>query len=320
MALFKSQQQGFTLVEVSIVMTLMVGFLVMMAPYYTQAIERGQIEQAAERARIVYEAALTYRRDMNAWPGNTNLLVSTNYLSASHAVDPWGGAITLVPSGNDVLLRMVTPEERFTNAIAAKLPGPSVIGTILTETIVRPGWEASNDALYARDGSRPLAGAMNANNQNINAINTATGRRFTATTDMRAPVYYDSNNETYKGDFSGTSTMNRIDAVVLKLTNNVVEGNACETKDVGTTASGALLSCVNSRWTAPGGGGDVDYGGSYLQRLTISGSVSCFKANIVTNACRCPDGFATQKVSQGGYWHDYQWSHTYHGFNCEKKI
>ncbi len=174
--------------------------------------------------------------------------------------------------------------------------------------------------LYPRDGSRPLTGAMNANNQNINAINTATGQRFAATINMQAPKFIDSKNIEFKGDFSGTSTMNRINAQILKLTGNAVEGDSCATRDVATTASGALLSCVNGQWTIPGTAGAMLFGGTFVEESYGGSATTCHTPNLVTNACSCPDGYNAVVASKGGWYGGKPWSSFYHGYSCQKTI
>ncbi len=63
----------------------------------------------------------------------------------------------------------------------------------------------------------------------------------------------DRDNPGYTWDGSGTSRMNYADLNVARLRNSYAVGGACATKQIGTTSSGELLSCVSGAWQKAGG-------------------------------------------------------------------
>lgn len=72
--------------------------------------------------------------------------------------------------------------------------------------------------------------------------------------DILTSKLYDKQNTGYYLDPNSTSRLNYANMNVAKLTTNYVEGAACTTKEVGTTSSGDLMSCVGGVWKKSGGG------------------------------------------------------------------
>lgn len=58
------------------------------------------------------------------------------------------------------------------------------------------------------------------------------------------------NDASIAGDLNvtGDGTMDRLTANIAQLNDNFVEGTACSTKEIGTTALGELMSCVSGSW------------------------------------------------------------------------
>ena len=172
-------QRGLSLFEVSIATSVAFTVLLSFAPYYKKIMERGLVEQTAQRAKMVYEAAINYRldgRDIDGdghadhvWPSSTTALKDAGYLPGVALQTSWGGNIDLESAGEDLQMKFSLPE-RFVNAVAAKLPVPVIDGMQITQLIVRPGQEASLSQLQDLAGRRAWTGSHNAGNNDLTNV------------------------------------------------------------------------------------------------------------------------------------------------------
>ncbi len=244
----------------------------------------------ANQVARIERASMRFYRANDAWPANVGALTAGGFLDAGEDVDAWGNQFVLAVVGDDLSVSSDLQEERFVANARGHVSRPQVVGTTLTSVIDPPGEEAAHDALYARDGSRPLTGTMDADGNNISdvgvlgattigASGTISGGRVTASTDMRAPHYYDSNNTSFYGNFasrsrlntmdiasirdlnntsytwdgSGTTTQNNTLTNTLRIQTNSTEGGSCTTGSFGRTSIGEGLFCVSGVWQKAGG-------------------------------------------------------------------
>jgi competence protein ComGC len=184
MKAYHHHQRGLTLLEVSIAISVALAVLLSFAPYHIKLMERGLVEQTAQRTKMVYEAAINYRldNDNGDWPQSTAVLKEAGYLPDVARQTSWGDSIALgfASNGLDLEMKFSLPEMRFVNAVAAKLPVPKISGLEITQLIVRPGQEESLSQLQDLAGIRAWTGSHNADNNDLNKVGTLTAK-FIAT-------------------------------------------------------------------------------------------------------------------------------------------
>ena len=176
MKAYHHHQRGLTLFEVSIAISVALAVLLSFAPYYIKLMERGLVEQTAQRAKMVYEAAINYRLDSEDgdWPNNTTELVNDGYLPDLAMQTSWGNDITLDLDDEDLQMKFSLPEVRFVNAVAAKLPVPEIDheSKEITQIIQRPGQEASLSELQDLAGIRAWTGHHEAGGNDLTDVHT----------------------------------------------------------------------------------------------------------------------------------------------------
>lgn len=247
---------GFTLVELLVVLGVLSAVTVASLPLYEKQVDKTVAKAiAADYARIT-RASLRYYRTNGAWPASGAVLVAGNYLTAGEQLDSWGVAYALTVVGGDLRISSNLQSNKYVALASPHVIRPTVTGTTLQSTIDPPGEEPSLTSLYALDGSRALTGAMNANNNNINGVSTITSVRSTATTDMRAPRFYDSNNTAYYVDPASTSNLNLLNSVRSTATADMRAPIYYDSNNTGyyvDPASTSNLNVVNTvRTTATG--------------------------------------------------------------------
>lgn len=163
----KEKVQGMTLIEVLVVLAVLSVVTVSTLRVLSTQVDSDVAKSATSQIHRVQRAALRYYNNNSAWPPNINALVSSGYLDTGEHLDPWGNPYVLSVAGNDLRIQLDTENANLAARMAPALPRATVSGTSLTTAIDSPGSEAMHDALYARDGSRPLTGRMNANNNDI---------------------------------------------------------------------------------------------------------------------------------------------------------
>lgn len=199
---------GFTLIEMMVVVGIMAAIAVAAMPTIKAQSDRLVSTGLADGYARVQRAALRFYGDNGAWPTGTAALVAGGYLDATEATSVAGTGYAFAVVGADLRVGVNVGDANLASRSAGKVVRPSITGTTLYSTIDPPGYEAQHDALYARDGSRPLTGAMNANGQSITGANAISGVTVTGSTSMTAPIYYDSNNTAYYANPGSTSNMN----------------------------------------------------------------------------------------------------------------
>lgn len=99
-------------------------------------------------------------------------------------------------------------------------------------------------------------GGLDAVTGNINILTTQQMYANVARVNTRvfAQRFVDGSNNGFYVEPGVYSRVNQLDAIRLRTEADSVAGaTGCTTKEIGTTASGELLSCVNSRWQRSGG-------------------------------------------------------------------
>lgn len=269
------RQLGFTLVEVIAV----IGFMAILAtagiPMLKQYSDDKVARGATDMMRQIQIAARDHRSTTGAWPNSIADLIGANEIPAGAAVSPFGTPWVFNVVGADLFqITVDTTEQRFGKRMqGSDLPFATLVGNVFSSTITRSGLEQAHNALYSRDGSKPLTGDMDAANHNINnvanlgasTVNTTTvnssniNNSGTITTDVLnantinvpgdinttgpissggdviAPRFIDSNNPAYIVDPNGTSTINNVTINGLTQLNGDLELTVTNTSGAGCT-------------------------------------------------------------------------------------
>jgi len=242
-----NRSRGFTLIELLIVIAL-VGVA---ASYEVSNITR---EQRTTDARVIAEHIYEFQRDSikyyrseGSWPANAATLVSGGYIDTIGDYYGTPYSISIDAAKNQYTVDFDTKEKDYPFMLATLLPNVVVSGTSITTTISAPGEEASNEALYPRDGSRPLTGTMDAAGNSITNVN-----------EIGAERVYSPSNPAYDVSPAGTSNLNHIEVNTLKIVSNATVGGSCTTKSIGTSSTGKFVACENGTWKTPGNELPVD--------------------------------------------------------------
>lgn len=136
---------------------------------------------------------------------------------------------------------------------------------------------------------------------------------------VEAYYFLDKHNPEYLVDPTDISKLNHVVMNSAHLDYSYNEGNPCTTKTLGTTAIGELMSCVNGRWTKPGGS---DGGAFWYAENTSNPSNKCYlgkcQPNPRTGAYSCPAGYTAIGGLVGQAYNYSQWDQTTYYFSCVK--
>jgi len=256
------RQAGFTFIEMLIV--LMVASVWAVTQIKTLSLESTDMTAngMVEKIQRVQRASMRFYQDQspNAWPLNAGTLVSTGYLTSGEELDSFGTAFVIGVVGQDLSVSTNVKDQMYVSRVQGKLPRSSSSGTTVTTLIDRPGYEASHDALYSLDGSKPLTGPMDANGQNITNVGTVNA---TSLIDGTTGYYIDP---------ASTSKLNAVEMNSLLLVANATVGGGCTTKSLGTTSTGKFVACENGTWKTPGN--ELPVGSIYTSTTTTNPSVT----------------------------------------------
>lgn len=209
-AIQRNTQAGFTLMEMTLVMAVMIGIAVVALPKIQQETDHLLVDKATEEMRMWLEAGMAYYRDTGSWPGDTSVLVTGGYMPSGSATGPWGSSYTLAPAAGRLQITYDAGEQKFAERISAELPLASVAGSVVTAEIVVPGTELVHDALLPRDGSRPMTGTLDMAGNDIADAGTVNANTFDASNEIVTPIMRDKDDTSYHVKPSGWSRMNNI--------------------------------------------------------------------------------------------------------------
>ena len=230
-------QTGFSFIETLIVLAV----LSVVVVQQLRTSELTSVDRVAtgmvEKFQRVQRASMRYYSMTDSWPDGIDLLVEKNLLTQEETTNSWGKPFEFKVEGQesqDLLISSDLTEVRYASRVAGRLPraslsvpdaaiavsearGGSRVGEVsdagtvahalttkVTSRIDPPGHEAAHEKLYRLDGTKTLAGNMDAGGYNIENIGS------------------------------------------LELVGDVVLGDPCDQKYIGTTVTGMLVSCVGA--------------------------------------------------------------------------
>jgi hypothetical protein len=122
-----------------------------------------------EMIRGIQVAARDHRTTTGAWPATINDLILAGEIPAGAATTPYGTPWVFSVVGVDLFrVSIDTTDTKYATRLAGSdLPFLSRAGNVISSDVTRAGLEQAHNALYSRDGSKPLTGDMDAANHNI---------------------------------------------------------------------------------------------------------------------------------------------------------
>ena len=159
---YKNRIQGFTLIELVIVLTIISGLFATYGPQFIQ--QQVPISQADEAGKDISEikaAANAYYMENRAWPVTVNELMATGYLPGT-GVSPFGTNYTLGNNGQNLVVSVDTNREQLANMLAGKVSFGAIAadGETVSTEMGTPSREAVQSFFLAR---RAVAGCADCN-------------------------------------------------------------------------------------------------------------------------------------------------------------
>jgi len=174
---------GYTLLEISVVLTVLSAVALMWLHQAQQEAARLRVVRTAEEMRQILEAGMLYHlrhsRDSLIWPDNVAELASGGYLP-HHPISPYGTEYQLpqATGGPAMQVMVETHSPGEAEAIASMLPMSFTSGTEVGSSVVRPGMEIVNSMFYLLDGTRPLQGDMDVGGNSLRNLDEISARSF----------------------------------------------------------------------------------------------------------------------------------------------
>lgn len=236
----RKKQQGISLVQAVIVMGLFSFMTVQMIPVESDKFnDRYVIGASRIGMEQLAQAAVAFRTDPSGgnygnWPMDINAVINGGYLPDFSNRNGRGRPYTLTTNGHGLQISTEMDSEHEARMLAAgfgpigqvvmlcngaePLPDdPDCDSGVVTAsariTLPIPGYESSHNELYARDGSRPLTGDMDAGGKTIKNA----GRVY-------AHVFSDQSDPSYYLDPNADSRINHLSAKTINATENIRAG------------------------------------------------------------------------------------------------
>ncbi|OWP49196.1 type II secretion system protein [Pseudomonas nitroreducens] len=259
--------QGFTLVELAIVLAISAMIAIATVPNYMARLNQTRADTTIQDTQAILDAARTYRGEKGTWPGNATC---SNAIAALGATSP--PMLVGVSTTNRYNYPVTTSCTQYTfsvdqntvmdwdGVVVNGLPGSQIVnsGTYQIRTTVgAPGTEAALDNKLSRlatgntELNRMRTNLLMGGNtiDEVNAVNAqtlnATGAVNTQTLHASGGVYGQLVNTSGGVTAGGNVTTYGY----LDMNGYAAEGNWCAKAGlVTTTSSGADLTCQGNRW------------------------------------------------------------------------
>ena len=258
-----NNETGFTLIE------LMIGMLIaslLIGPYvYQKQVEFKESLDAITLSEIqdIGTSAQNYAAEQNlSWPDEDNqcssaisLMKNEGYLSglSDNSVFDTAYKTSCTPSpGSRFSVEVDTKTSAQAEILASYLASSVVTGQTVRYSIPLPSSIPALEHLLPRDGSRPMTGDLDLGENNIVNINDVTATGKVEAENIITSKILDKEDPDYYIDLNNSSHLKNVAMDVASLENSYVLGDACQTKQIGTTINGELLTCVSGVWTRGG--------------------------------------------------------------------
>ena len=221
-------QSGFTIIELLVVMMVI---SIMAAPFayqHIQKFEEDRIAITVAEVNDLFQSAQNFAAEQDGeWPSeadNCATAISTmdteNYLQGFNIRSPFGTNLSTsctTGEGKRFIITIDAVDAGNAELLDAGLPSSTVSGSLVTVSVPLPAVIPALEHLLPRDGSRPMTGDLDLDDNNI----------------LKA---------------------NQIETEMVLLNSIVTKDSACATNGlVARDNIGNLLSCVNGQWKGPEG-------------------------------------------------------------------
>ncbi|MBN45358.1 MAG: hypothetical protein CMH23_02680 [Methylophaga sp.] len=258
------RQSGFTIIELLAVMMVI---SIMAAPFayqHIQKFEEDRIAITVAEINDLFQSAQNYAAEQDSeWPSESdncvsaiNTLNNESYLQSFSTRSPFGTNLATsctTGDGKRFIVSIDAVTAGNAEILNGYLPSSTVSGNLVSVSVPMPASIPALEHLLPRDGSRSMTGNLDMGGNDINNL-----KNLNATGEIRGASFVDNEDPNYKWDGSGESRMNYADMNYARLRNSYTEGTACTSKQVGTTNTGELMSCVSGVWKKSAG---VNVGG-----------------------------------------------------------
>lgn len=222
------KQSGFTIIELMIVMIVMSLFAAPFAYQHIMKFEEDRIEIAVAEINDLFQSAQNYAAEQDSeWPSEADNCASAittlnaeNYLQGFSLRSPFGTNLSTSCTTGDGKRFMVSIDAVSAGnaeVLNSYLPSSTVSGNFVTVSVPMPAAIPALEHLLPRDGSRPMTGDLDLDDNNI--LNA-----------------------------------NQIETETVLLNSIVTKDSACASNGlVARDNIGNLLSCVSGQWKGPEG-------------------------------------------------------------------
>lgn len=296
--------QGFTLIELAVVMMLVTLLAMLTTPSMMNEINQRRASATVEETQLIVDAARSYRMSTGAWPGNATC----------------SDALTILKSGSSPMLVGVGALNKYNSPISTSCTALTfsvdqnavqdwdgyIVNSMAGTEIVNSG-QSQLRTTIGIPGSEP---ALNSKLSRIATGNAELNRMRTTLLLGGNDITEIENIEAVSANLSGGLDVKQAAVIggllaskgksqfekeasfddVVVLNKVVIEGPAvggCKTGAIARNSAGATLSCQSGVWKTFGG--TDKWGGSYWTATHTKGG--CPNANPYTGSCSCPAGF-----------------------------
>ena len=180
-----SRQRGYSILELAIVLSVLTLLTIQFIPLQDELTDTRAEQYTLQGLHELANAAKAFyvETGSSAWPADLDALLDANYLpgyssaSGRRYNNGYGNPFQLGSVTNSLVITTQVADPSNAQAIASAW-GPLAsfdattpeIKADLEEmqvTVLRPGYEVSHDALLPRDGSRPMVGSLDMQNNDV---------------------------------------------------------------------------------------------------------------------------------------------------------
>lgn len=173
-----SHQRGYSILELAIVLSVLTLLTIQFIPLQDELTDTRAEQYTLQGLHELANAAKAFyvETGSSAWPADLDALLDANYLpgyssaSGRRYNNGYGNPFQLGSVSNSLVITTQVADPSNAQAIASAwgpLASFDATNAQVQVTVLRPGYEVSHDALLPRDGSRPMVGSLDMQNNDV---------------------------------------------------------------------------------------------------------------------------------------------------------